>query len=465
MKDEAVVEDRLRNAYRAIAEHTEVLDIDIGALEPLDEDVTLVPATGAPRRGWRHPAKRRLVAAAAAAVVVVGGLAVVVLRHDGGPHRPGPVQAGSEADRPRPLLPGAPIPARYGHTAVWTGHEMIVFGGYDDPDGRAGDPFADVEVDGAAAYDPAGRSWRELADPPSEIKGRSIAVWTGHEIIAFRPNTELITPGSDRKLDAAVYDADADEWHAFETPRLGFMDDAAAVVWTGDRVLIAGLSPTGPSTLTADQVGTVTFDPATGQWDELPDAPVPLTFEGHAVWTGDELVYVGPDLAPTSNRVDAPAPTALAAIAFDPATATWRRLPEPPLSVRSSAIVAWTGDELIVAGGFRNTLGGSERYLDAASFSPGASTWTPLPDAPAPLFRADVVDGKLVVYERDDEVPRPLVLDPASRTWSVLTDEPQPDVEVHVAVSTGHALLFWGGPMRQTGVASDEGYELTLPGD
>ena len=44
------------------------------------------------------------------------------------------------------------------------------------------------------------------------------------------------------------------------------------------------------------RVATLAYDPAADHWEKLPDAPVPLSEFGRTVWTGDELVYVGPDL-------------------------------------------------------------------------------------------------------------------------------------------------------------------------
>src|ERR687892_1566238 len=66
---------------------------------------------------------------------------------------PGP--ADSAAVRWTPVPP-APISPRGFHAAVWTGSEMVVWGG-----SSAGRLFAH-----GAAYDPASSTWRGLPPPP-----------------------------------------------------------------------------------------------------------------------------------------------------------------------------------------------------------------------------------------------------------------------------------------------------------
>ena len=66
---------------------------------------------------------------------------------------------------------------RYGHTAVWTGSEMIVWGGVTP----AQQPF---ERQDGARYDPATDTWSPLSlvNAPSP-RYYHTAVWTGAEMI------------------------------------------------------------------------------------------------------------------------------------------------------------------------------------------------------------------------------------------------------------------------------------------
>lgn len=69
----------------------------------------------------------------------------------------------------------------------------------------------------------------------------------------------------------------------------------------------------------------------------------------------------------------------------------WTRLPDPPLSPRVGATAAWTGEEVIVVGGWEflcppgaDCSGPTEApFTDGAAFDPSSQTWRPIADAPA----------------------------------------------------------------------------------
>lgn len=69
---------------------------------------------------------------------------------------------------------GAPS-VRAGHTSVWTGTQMVVWGGGDN------DPYSD-----GARYNPAGNSWTAMSTVarPTARAGH-VAVWTGTEMILW----------------------------------------------------------------------------------------------------------------------------------------------------------------------------------------------------------------------------------------------------------------------------------------
>ena len=57
-------------------------------------------------------------------------------------------------------LPRAPIAPRSEYAAVWTGKEMIVWGGYS----------GNTQYGDGAAYDPATRTWTKLAAGPWPVR-------------------------------------------------------------------------------------------------------------------------------------------------------------------------------------------------------------------------------------------------------------------------------------------------------
>ncbi len=99
----------------------------------------------------------------------------------------------------------APILLRSGHVSVWTGTELVVWGGSRPNDG---DPGIIDTLDDGAAYDPATDTWRILA--PSPLAGRTGAgvVWTGAEILVLATQGGGVLP----TLDGAAYNPTTDTW-------------------------------------------------------------------------------------------------------------------------------------------------------------------------------------------------------------------------------------------------------------
>ena len=87
----------------------------------------------------------------------------------------------------------APSP-RSGHTAVWTGMEMIVWGGTNDP------PYSQNPLNTGGRYDPDKDNWAptNISNAPLARSDNS-AVWTGTEMIVWggrdSANTLLNTGG------------------------------------------------------------------------------------------------------------------------------------------------------------------------------------------------------------------------------------------------------------------------------
>jgi N-acetylneuraminic acid mutarotase len=77
------------------------------------------------------------------------------------------------------VLPRSPLHGRYGHTAVWTGSSMIVWGGADT---AGGDAPPHVLGDGAS-LDPATGAWSPLPPSPLGPRYHHAATWTGRDMI------------------------------------------------------------------------------------------------------------------------------------------------------------------------------------------------------------------------------------------------------------------------------------------
>jgi N-acetylneuraminic acid mutarotase len=101
---------------------------------------------------------------------------------------------------------GAPDP-RHHHTAVWTGTRMIVWGGM-------ADSFGDVPLNTGGRYDPSTDNWQptSVAGAPS-ARWFHPAVWSGSEMIVWGGRLQSGAPSS----TGARYNAATDTWSPIRT--------------------------------------------------------------------------------------------------------------------------------------------------------------------------------------------------------------------------------------------------------
>lgn len=240
----------------------------------------------------------------------------------------------------RPLsLAGAPSP-RARHSAVWTGTQMIIWGG------SSGNDVAD-----GAAYEPTSDAWRPITSVGAPARrDQHSAVWTGTEMIIWGGDEE------DLPVQAGTggrYNPATDSWLPVSTagapsPRWG----GQGAVWTGTCMLVWGGEFDISSNVSALGDGG-RYDPATDTWSPiaLAGAPAPrLSF--NAVWTGTEmLVWGGRDAKARSFGDGA---------RYDPVADSWSAIAtENAPGPRDSAAAVWTGTGMLVWGGFadNDTLG------------------------------------------------------------------------------------------------------------
>ncbi len=120
---------------------------------------------------------------------------------------------------------GAPS-ARVGHSAVWTGQRMIVWGGH------SGSVFRAT----GASYDPNLDSWQSLTsvNAPSARSGH-VAVWTGEEMLVFGGRDA----GGDVATGAA-YNPAKGTWRPLSASGGPVARRDASAVWTGTELLVFG---------------------------------------------------------------------------------------------------------------------------------------------------------------------------------------------------------------------------------
>jgi hypothetical protein len=252
--------------------------------------------------------------------------------------------------------------ARAGHTAVWTGTEMIVWGGY----------TAGGTLNTGAKFNPVTQTWTptSTAGAPSGRSGH-IAVWTGTSMLVWGGANSV---GLLR--DAALYDPVADQWTSVVLPGAFPGSQGAKAAWTGDRVLVwGGIGANGDlnsgAELLFDGKGVPT------QWIAMSLANAPSPRDSHsAIWTGQSLLIWG-------GRNGTGTPLGDGA-AFNPATNGWTTLSSVNApAARFSHCAVWTGQEMLVADG---TTGLTE-FASGSAYNPGTDQWRPLSGQGNPLPR------------------------------------------------------------------------------
>lgn len=120
---------------------------------------------------------------------------------------------------------GAPRP-RQGHTAVWTGTRMLIWGGIS----------LQEFLDDGGSYDPATDTWSRITRREAPIaRADHSALWTGSEMIV------LGGAGQDGETATAhAYDPASDTWRALPSKGGPVARQGAATAWTGTEILIFG---------------------------------------------------------------------------------------------------------------------------------------------------------------------------------------------------------------------------------
>lgn len=331
---------------------------------------------------------------------------------------------------------------RYRHTAVWTGSEMIIWGG------RTRNFSNLFSLDTGGQYNPSTDNWTatSMANTPS-ARNYHTAVWTGGEMIVwggFDAASYFNTGGR--------YDPSTNSWTTTSTTNAPVGRWFHTAVWTGSRMVVWGGShDDGSNTLYLNNGGMYT--PSTDSWAPTSTTNAPTGRDEHAaVWTGGEMIvwggyfYDGNDhYLNTGGR-------------FDQATNTWAATSTANTpSGRSVPKAVWTGNEMIVWGGY-----GNAGYVNTGGrLNPVANNWTATSTTNAPTARAGhgavwtgsemIVWGGLFFDGDYHFLNTGGRYDPSSNTWTApsMLNVP-PARTVHTAVWTGSEMIVWGGQLSTT---------------
>lgn len=320
---------------------------------------------------------------------------------------------------------GANVPSgRYYHTAVWTGTEMIVWGGYD---------VTSNYVSSGGRYNPSTDTWTATAMGGACPTARltHTAVWTGTRMIIWGGyNSSYVNTGGQ-------YDPSADSWTKTSTgTNCPALRGAHTAVWTGTRMIVWG---------GAGASGNVNsgglYNASANSWATTSTGTnCPSARDNHtAIWTGTVMIIWGGNGGTnTGGR-------------YNPSSNTWTTTSTGTNcpSMREFHTAVWTGTEMIIWGGYSPTNTGGR-------YNPSTDTWIPTSTgANCPSAReypTAVWTGSEMIIWGGDTSSSPLNTggryDPTTDTWVPTSMGPanSPSArEYHTATWTGSEMITWGG--------------------
>ena len=227
-----------------------------------------------------------------------------------------------------------------------------------------------------------------------------------------------------------------------ELPAPPEVRSGAATAWTGSQLLVwGGYEFTGSGDEDPSGDGFA-FEGGTRTWGVLPDSPLSGRSDMASAWTGEELLIWGG----FDGGFREP-PYLDDGAAFDPLTGTWRRLPAAAIGARSPFSV-WTGQEMIV-------WGSTQRFaalLDGAAYNPTTNTWRTIADGPIDITdgsavwtgREMIVFGAALDGNNDSDTPTAVgaAYDPQADVWRELPPS-ELSPQAHTAESLNGELIAW----------------------
>jgi N-acetylneuraminic acid mutarotase len=307
-------------------------------------------------------------------MIVWGGVAQSVVGLDtGGKYNP-------STDSWIPTSTGNAPTGRFDHTAVWTGSEMIVWGGI----------HTNLGMNTGGKYNPSTDSWTptNTTNAPT-ARYLHTAVWTGSEMIIWGGEINVapffVNTGG-------RYNPSMDSWTATSTTNAPDGRYIHTAVWTGGEMIVWGGSefPSG-ATNTGGR-----YNPSMNSWTATSTNNVPSARYYHTVvWTGSEMIIWGgsngsPSYLNTGGK-------------YNPGMDSWTATNNLAPSARHSHTAVWTGGEMIVWGGSDDH---SPDFDTGGRYNPGTDTWTSTSTINAPSGRvahtALWMDSEMIVWGGSD---------------------------------------------------------------
>jgi hypothetical protein len=284
-------------------------------------------------------------------------------------------------------VPLAPLGGRWAAVTAWTGHELLVWGG-----AASHEPYraTDQVFATGAAYDPARHRWRKLAPAPISPRAAAASVWTGHELIVWGGFDDITSAHPHAVSDGASYDPTTDSWSLLPAALLAARA-APIATWTGNRMILLGGRPAAGPFLYTDGAA---YDPATRTWTPIPAPVDPLgrkitwtnavaTDHGVLAWAGwTERLDLAGRMGSYRGGGDM--------FSYDPASSLWTYVPPTADALAVVGSSLWTGDAVFAVGQMDPCPGDGVPCaggdVTVRIYHPATNTWTVVPEDKDPSY-------------------------------------------------------------------------------
>ncbi|MEN8169406.1 MAG: Ig-like domain-containing protein [Pseudomonadota bacterium] len=322
----------------------------------------------------------------------------------------------------------APSPRREA-TAIWTGQEMIVWGGRNE-----------TYLNSGGRYNPVSDSWQTIStvNAPGGCS-TPVSAWSGQEMIVWCGSTLTDSRGG-------RYNPATDTWTPMSMLNAPSALSHSTAIWTGSEMIVWG----GYGSTYSNTGGR--YNPATDTWQStsVTGAAAPRVYHS-VVWSGSHMIIWGGDGGPfvyigdTGGR-------------YDPATDSWSPVSSTGAPYNTAHHVAqWSGTAMLV-------WGGSTR---SGSYNPQIDSWSPIGTTKALIDRESPysawIGGQMIIWGGSDirYLNTGASYTPLTDSWSLtaLNEAPQGRV-LGVSVWTGTEFIVWGG-VESGGALTNSGSRYT----
>lgn len=277
------------------------------------------------------------------------------------------------------LMPPQGFGGRHDAAVAWTGDQLFIWGGFRKVNGAT-----DWIYDGAL-YNSASKSWTLIKKPDWwtprsstwEFDPRQTVTWTGGKLIVWGG-----VDNTNNKPLGAIYDPKAKTWSKINTDsiyaplRIG----GHSAIWTGSKMVIwGGYAGMSDAFRAITNEGAI-YDAAKDDWLPTVVQKAPYARAGHqAIWTGQKMVIVSgggvssrPEISSTGGQ-------------YDLETGEWTTYVNEQMAERVGHRAVWNGEEILIIGGRSNRL--KTFFGELYAYSPFTNHWRTLPGATTPPSR------------------------------------------------------------------------------